>query len=113
MSDIHIYSSLASDQSYQTEAGDIFIAGKANVANRHFLTPKGVVTRITEDQYEALKKNPIFQAHAKNEFVLASLRKEDAETVGEHLNDDDKSQQDTPTRVRKRGRKQAANLKED
>ena|SRR5690606_21270258 len=113
MSNIHVYSSLASDQSYQTEAGDVFIAGKANVSNRHFLTPKGVVTTITEDQFEALKKNPIFQAHSRNEFIMASMRKQDADQVGEDLNDEDKSAQDTPARVRKRGRRGAAEVKED
>lgn len=105
---IYLYSTLATDQKYSTEMGDILVAGKANVSSKHLLTPRGVVTKITEEQFEFLKENKVFEAHCRNQFITGTLSKLDPEDVAEDLNDKDKSAQDTPTRIRKRGRSNAA-----
>lgn len=49
--------------------GSVLIKGGAGVANENIQTPRGVATMVTEAQAEALKKNTLFQLHAKNGYV--------------------------------------------
>lgn len=77
-----IFSTLASDVAYTNHApggADLPIAmppvtikGGAGVANDRLVTPRGVATRVTEEQVEYLRKNPIFNLHEKNGFVMVS-----------------------------------------
>lgn len=112
MSKMYVYSTLATDQKYSTEAGDVLIAGKANVSNKHLLTPAGVVTPVEEDVFEALMQNKVFQAHARNGFLTATQSKADADEVAGDMNPDDKGQQDTVKRIKRRGRGNAAPVQE-
>ncbi len=104
MSRIYIYCTLSNDQRYQLKDGrSVLVAGKANVANKQLVTPKGMATSITEDEFNLLQENIVFNAHAKNGFVSASHDKQDAETFAErHLEAADKSAQDTPATAKKR-----------
>jgi hypothetical protein len=52
-----------------TEKKRIQINGGANIADTHFITPKGVATVIDERDVETLKKNAHFMAHEKDGFV--------------------------------------------
>lgn len=76
---LYVYSTLASDVRYQNTApggadlpvvvSDVLVKGGAGVANDRLITPRGVVTEITEEQAEALRANPVFAMHEKNGFV--------------------------------------------
>lgn len=82
---LYVYSTLSCDQNYTnhvTGGADIpqalppvFIAGGAGVANARLITPRGVVTEITEEQAEYLRANPMFQLHEKNGYVQISADK--------------------------------------
>ncbi|MFD4837660.1 hypothetical protein ACFWP0_09135 [Achromobacter sp. NPDC058515] len=104
MSRIYIYSTLSNDQRYQLKNGrSVLIAGKANVANKQLVTPKGMATAITEDEFNLLQENIVFKAHFKNGFVAASRDKSDAEAfAARELAPMDKSAQDTPETAKKR-----------
>ncbi|KNE28210.1 hypothetical protein [Achromobacter spanius] len=104
MSRIYIYSTLSNDQLYQLKNGhSVLIAGKANVANKQLVTPKGKATPITEDEFNLLQENIVFKAHFKNGFVAASHEKSDAEAfAARELAPTDKSAQDTPETAKKR-----------
>lgn len=104
MSRIYIYSTLSNDQIYQLKDGrSVLIAGKANVANKQLVTPKGMATAISEDEFHLLQQNIVFKAHSKNGFVSASHDKQDAETfAARNLAPADKAAQDTPETARKR-----------
>jgi len=65
---------------------DVLVKGGAGVANDRLITPRGVVTEITEEQAEALRANPVFAMHEKNGFVQ----------IGEAYVDPDKRRHDRP-----------------
>jgi hypothetical protein len=86
---IHIYSTLTCDNIYhRTIPGgadiplftdDVMIKGGAGIANDRLITPRGVVTTITEEQLESCRSDPVFKMHEKNGFIQ----------VGENLIDAD------------------------
>ena len=92
---MYIYSTISADVDYTTDAGVIRIAGKANVANSNIITPRGMASKVTDEQYAALKKNHVFQMHAENGFLTAEIHKEDPEKVAANMQGRDKSAPDT------------------
>lgn len=101
MSKLYIYSTLSNDQRYATYrtaergvpqvASSVFIAGKANVTNKHFITPRGVATEVTAEQLAELRTNEVFKLHEKNGFVTVSEKKQDAEKVAASMTGRDAS----------------------
>jgi len=62
----YVYSTLATDMRYvQYKASttpaviehEVLIVGKANVATKHLITPRGIVTNVKDEDYEILKDN--------------------------------------------------------
>lgn len=47
----------------------VTINGGANVSNKFFETPRGVVTQVSAEELEFLKTDPTFKLHEKNKFV--------------------------------------------
>lgn len=82
MADIYIYSTLSASVAYEVDGGrEILIAGGANIPDKHFLTPQGVVTSVTEEDLALLKKSRVFDLHAKNGFLKWHSKKVDVEQV--------------------------------
>lgn len=87
----YIYSTLTGSQAYQVyrKGGadlpvvdkTILVAGGANVANDHFITPKGVVTSITDDDLQLLEQNPVFALHKANGFITVEAKEVSVERV--------------------------------
>lgn len=50
----------------------VTIEGGAGVANKNFITPRGVVTAITEEDAAFLKDHKVFRRHADRGFVSFS-----------------------------------------
>lgn len=79
---LYVYSTLSADVNYTeyapgggdipVEVGHIMVRGGAGVANDRLVTPRGVVTEVTEEQAEKLRQNKVFQMHEKNGFVQIS-----------------------------------------
>lgn len=92
---LYAYSTMSSDVNYSTDAGKVLIVGKANVANANFITPRGMATAISDEQYAALKNSRVFQAHEANGFIVVEKHKEDAEKVAASMQGRDKSAQDS------------------
>jgi hypothetical protein len=120
---IYVYSTLSSDQLYTSYThgpnglaipnGEIFISGKANVMDKHFITRLGVATKITAEQLVELKKNDLFNLHVKNGFIKYDKAEADAEVVAADMQGRDQSAplveqdfapEEVPA-VNKRGRK--------
>lgn len=82
---IYLLSTLTSSQRYvvwkeggadlPSEEHSIFVAGGANVPNKRLITPRGVVTKLTDDEYAILKENPAFVTHVANGFITVSKSK--------------------------------------
>lgn len=102
MTFIYLYSTLTAPQKYSTEAGPVLVAGGANLTRRGVLdTPRGVATRITAEQYKALKDgNALFAQHVKNGFVVADERKNDPDVVAQSMSETDKSAQKTEAELK-------------
>ena len=92
---LYVYSTLTSDQRYTNyrkgendlpaEVGSVFIKGGAGVANDRLVTPRGVVTAITEDDLKILEANDDFKLHKKNGFVEVSQSLTDADEVAAEM----------------------------
>jgi hypothetical protein len=78
---------------------EVTIKGGANVADRRtILTPRGIGTQVSEEDYEFLKTDPTFIMHEKNGFItvdaVADIRDADLAAAGMAGRDD--SAPDTP-----------------
>ena len=74
----------------------IHINGGSDVINkRTLITPRGVVTEVTEKDIEDLKKDPLFIFHLNNGFLEISGTEKEANKAEKDL-EKDKSAQITP-----------------
>lgn len=77
----YVYSTLTCGNIYSATddsgaiIGHVAIKGGANVADRHFLTPSVVITQITENELELLKKSDAFKAHVDAGFISVRDKK--------------------------------------
>lgn len=74
----------------------VLIAGGANVANKHVVTPRGVVTEVSADDLAHLEQNELFQRHKKNGFILVDSIKVDPEVKAADMQHRDSSAPMTP-----------------
>ena len=49
--------------------GEVFVAGGANVTNKHLQTPLGIATKVTREEAEKLKQHPTFKKHMERGFM--------------------------------------------
>lgn len=76
----------------------VVIDGYANMANKHFITEKSVLTEVTDEQVELLKQNKVFQMHVDNGYMkIVETRTEDTSNMEEF----DKSAPLTPEKFTK------------
>lgn len=87
----------------------VTIAGGANVANKHFVTPVGVVTQVTTAQVELLQNNATFKVHLAEGFVKIHAQKK---SVSKDLKKKDKSAPITPKDFTEKGKKAPKTTKE-
>lgn len=101
----YVYSTMAADNTYTTwSKGDvptpqtkIVIAGGANVIKRKsFVTPKGAVTGITQEEHDLLHANRHFQEHLKAGFVTVEKHETDPEKAAANMENRDGGAQLTP-----------------
>ena len=70
----------------------IVINGGANVANDHVITPKGVVTLVSEEDYKILKDHPSFKGYLERGFVTVDIEnKKTVEKAVKNMTEKDKS----------------------
>lgn len=115
--DVYVCSKMASDNAYTTwhpkqkAANDmprkdrqVLIKGGSGVVNKQLVTPHGVVTKITSDELDLVRKScPAFARHEKAGY-LRVLEKDpspkDIKSMSEDM-PDDKSKQATEKSVKK------------
>lgn len=113
---VYIYSTLTNDQSYDIYdnapsgvpvlVGSVKVAGGHGRINDRFVTPQGVVTQITEEEYKLLQRCEVFNTHVKNGFIVVDSKKKDAEAVASNMETADKSAQASPTTYSRRKKKE-------
>lgn len=99
----YVFSTLAADVSYTGYAKQendnvpqvqmaVVVKGGAGVANkRTLITPRGVVTEVTEEEAIFLAGHPVFQIHLKNGFVQISDAKADGDDAAADMTGRDES----------------------
>lgn len=104
---IFIYSTLTGAVKYNTYGNDegaalprvlrsVIIKGGANLADKNLVTPKGVMTEITEEQLADLREIPVFQLHEKNGFIKIETANRDVEKTVSDMQARDESAPLTP-----------------
>lgn len=110
----YVYSTLTADNQYRLydDGGadmkvprqNIVIKGGTGVANDRLVTPLGVVTQVTAEEADALKKHPVFQEHLKNGFVVIQAKQVEPEKVAADMDTADKSAPLNPARYKKKNK---------
>lgn len=123
----HIYSTLSAPTMYVTYKKNdpremsiaehrITIAGGANVSNKHFVTPRGVVTKVTDEDYQHLINNSVFQKHMEAGHILCDQIKSNPNKVADaSMEAKDASAPLTPTdkRFDNKGRGTGVKVRDD
>ena len=89
----------------------ISINGGANCANKVFVTPEAVATKVTDDELELLKQNPEFRRHLDAGFL--KITKITKQENNKDMQTEDKSAPLTPAKCKKRGVKAPKTKLED
>ena len=92
MTDYYVYSTLSNDNTY----GGVFIAGKANVANKNIVTPLGMATKVDDSALSVLESSHVFRLHKENGFITVETYKEDADLIAANMTGRDASAPETP-----------------
>lgn len=97
----YVYCTLSSDQVYTAtskgggdmpvEIGRVAIAGKANIPDKRLITPRGAVTRVTDEELAVLRGNEVFRLHEENGFVMVSDQGTDPEKAAAEMSNRDQS----------------------
>jgi len=110
----YIFSTLTAGVDYvdwrKTEGGlhtkhkTVSIKGGANLADKHnaMYTPKGVVTEVSNEDFEFLLNHPIFIKHIENGFIRHEPKEVKIEKGIADLNAKDKSAPETPEALEKK-----------
>lgn len=114
--EIYVFSTLTAPVNYQTfeksgndlpmVTGSILINGGSNIPDKNLVTPIGVMTRVTEEQFSLLAANPVFNKHMENGYISIQDKPADPEKVASDMNSRDES---APLRDADFDEKEAAN----
>lgn len=92
----YIYSTSSADVNFRIRDDQfnvletIFVAGKANIANKHMLTSRGVSTEVSDEQLKKLESIPVFRQQVANGFLKVDSKR-NADKVAKEMAPKDKS----------------------
>lgn len=94
----------------------IMIKGGHGVANKHFETPQGIMTKVADEEAAMLEGHPAFQRMAKAGFYVIEAQKADPEKVASDMEGRDGSAPLVPQDYELKGKKtpkSGRNLKDE
>ncbi len=87
----HVFSTLTADQCYvewiqggadlHIEGRSVLIKGGSNCADNRLITPIGVMTEISNEDYALLAEDQTFKLHCANGFITVRDKPANAEAV--------------------------------
>jgi len=105
----YVYSTLTNDNIYagyktmasaneirHTVEHQVLIHGGHGLINKNFITPQGVVTEVSDDDYDFLMANSAFKFHVDAGYIKVEDRKAEPEKVASDMEGRDGSSQLTP-----------------
>lgn len=106
MTDYFVVSTLTANMKYtnwekgasdlKRRARSVLIQGGSNVANKHLVTPRGVITKVSAEQVEILESNPSFKRHKERGYVKVEKYKAAVEKMVSDMESRDLSAPLTP-----------------
>ncbi len=103
----YVYSTLTDDMDYAVYSegtkektarvqSTVRIAGGANRVNkRTLITPRGMMTPITDAEAKLLEENEVFKIHKANGYITIDTKQTDADNAAKNLTKKDKAAQKT------------------
>jgi hypothetical protein len=79
-----------------TKKRSVMINGGSNIATKHLITPQGVVTDLSDSDYEFVKDTQIFKRMLSRGFIKVDSKKVDVEKVAADMESRDESAPFTP-----------------
>ena len=104
----YVYSTLTASQVYSDGENKVLIVGGANSPTKHMLTPRGVATKVTDEQMAILEKSGLFKKHQERGFIEVSTFSKDADKVAKGMTAGDKSAPDTEEKLKAEGKEAPA-----
>ena len=112
----YVFSTLTANQKYPTWTkvpgrdiptmeSYVLIRGGANLPSKVLVTPRGVPTELTDEQYDRVKESPGFKQHLENGFLSVEDRPHDVDAVVSDLEEKDTSAPMTPKDFEDAGQK--------
>lgn len=78
---MYVYSTIAFGINFE----GVIINGGAGVANKHLWTPQGVVTNLTDEQYDKVKAFPPFLDYVKSGHFVVAATESDPDKVAKDM----------------------------
>ena len=112
---VYIYSTMSQDVAYtffkeKKHINDlheverkILIKGGAGVITKNLVTPIGTVTKITDEEYELLEQNTVFQQHVENGFIVVQKTKSSLSSITKNMQERDRGSQLIKADLKKEG----------
>lgn len=115
----YVYSTLSTDMEYalwkqgvgtNIKIKSVKILGGANLCKESdsgkFFTPKGVITKVNDEDIDLLEKNEVFKLHKNNGFIQIEKSEKKIDKVIENMQAQDicapKTEKTLPNKKRKR-----------
>ena len=99
--EVYIFSTLTSSVEYRNHVQggadlpvvdkSVLIVGGTNLPDKHLITPYGVMTTISAEDFSWLQDNELFKLHQKNGFISVRDKPADPEKVATDMETRDQS----------------------
>jgi hypothetical protein len=74
----------------------VFVNGRSGVADKNLVTPRGVVTRVSDEDFAMLQKNQVFKLHVDNGYITFEKKQAEVDKVVVNMKQRDVSAPITP-----------------
>lgn len=88
---------MGNENSLPRRIASVEIAGGANVPSRQLVTPRGVMTKVSDEEYKILLDVPVFQTHVNGGYIIVEDAPHAVEEVVKDMKPKDGSAPKTPS----------------
>ena len=99
--EVYVFSTLTSSVEYRNHVQggadlplvdkSVLIVGGTNIPDKHLVTPFGVMTKVSAENFSWLQGNELFKLHQKNGYITVREKAADPEKVATDMKTRDES----------------------
>ena len=99
--EVYVFSTLTSSVEYRNHVAggadlpvvdkSVLIVGGTNIPDKHLVTPFGVMTKVSAEEFSWLQGNELFKLHQKNGYITVRDKAADPEKVATDMTTRDQS----------------------